>query len=153
MRETYAQNYERMTEGKDRLMLFAGDQKVEHMNDDFYGENVPKDDADPEHLFRIASRARIGAFAAQLGLIARYGADYNKVPYVVKLNSKTHVIKTQQRDPFSNQWIDVEQVVEFKKRAALTCAGWATPFIPVQNLRGSFSGRLHRSFIKLTGMD
>jgi DhnA family fructose-bisphosphate aldolase class Ia len=37
---------------------------------------------------RIASRAQIGVFATQLGLIARYGMDYPEVLYLVKLNSK-----------------------------------------------------------------
>lgn len=41
-------------------MLFAGDQKVEHLNDDFFGPEVPEDDADPEHLFRIAAQSKIG---------------------------------------------------------------------------------------------
>jgi len=136
MKEEYERNYETITKGRERLMLFAGDQKVEHMNDDFYGEKVPADDADPEHLFRIASGAKIGAFATQLGLIARYGADYAKVPYIVKLNSKTHLIKTSQRDPFSNQWIDVEQVVEFKKESGLDICGVGYTIYPGSEFEG-----------------
>jgi fructose-bisphosphate aldolase (EC 4.1.2.13) len=45
------------------------------------------------------------------------------VPYLVKLNSKTKLVKTAQKDPFSNQWIDVEQVVEFKKNSGLKILG------------------------------
>ena len=123
MRETYINNYMEMTRGTGRLMLFAGDQKVEHLNDDFYGEGVPEDDADPEHLFRIASRAKIGIFASQLGLIARYGMDYRDVPYLVKINSKTNLIETEQADPFSNLWYDVDQVVEFKENSGLNILG------------------------------
>ena len=48
------------------LCFFAGDQKVEHMNDDFYGDGIAPDDANPEHMFEIASRASIGVFATQL---------------------------------------------------------------------------------------
>src|SRR5690606_25927528 len=117
MRETYIDNYMEITRGTGRLMLFAGDQKVEHLNDDFYGEGIPEDDADPEHLFRIASRSKIGVFATQLGLIARYGMDYRDVPYLVKINSKTNLVKTAQADPFSNLWYDVDQVVEFKENS------------------------------------
>lgn len=123
MRETYINNYMEMTRGTGRLMLFAGDQKVEHLNDDFYGEGVPEDDADPEHLFRIASRSKIGIFASQLGLIARYGMDYKDVPYLVKINSKTNLIETEQADPFSNLWYDVDQVVEFKENSGLKILG------------------------------
>jgi fructose-bisphosphate aldolase/6-deoxy-5-ketofructose 1-phosphate synthase len=123
MRETYIDNYMEITRGTGRLMLFAGDQKVEHLNDDFYGEGIPEDDADPEHLFRIASRSKIGVFATQLGLIARYGMDYRDVPYLVKINSKTNLVKTAQADPFSNLWYDVEQVVEFKENSGFKILG------------------------------
>ena len=111
----YVENYVNLTRGTGKLMLFAGDQKVEHLNKDFYGENISPDDANPEHLFRIASRAKICVFATQLGLIARYGRDYPDVPYLVKLNSKTNLVKTEQDDPISTQWYTVQQVVDFKK--------------------------------------
>jgi len=123
MRDIYVKNYMEITKGTGRLMLFAGDQKVEHLNDDFYGEGVPEDDADPEHLFRIASQGKIGVFASQLGLIARYGMDYRDVPYLVKLNSKTNLIETEQADPFSNLWYDVDQIVEFKENSGLNILG------------------------------
>jgi fructose-bisphosphate aldolase / 6-deoxy-5-ketofructose 1-phosphate synthase len=123
MRETYVKNYIEITKGSGRLMLFAGDQKVEHLNDDFYGEGVPEDDADPEHLFKIASKAKIGVFAAQLGLIARYGMDYKDVPYLVKVNSKTNLVETSQADPFSNLWYDMDQVVQFKENSGLNILG------------------------------
>jgi fructose-bisphosphate aldolase/6-deoxy-5-ketofructose 1-phosphate synthase len=104
-------------------MLFAGDQKVEHLNDDFYGPGIHPDDSEPEHLFRIASRARIGVFATQMGLISRYGKDYKTVPYLVKLNSKTHLVKTEQRDPVSSAWYTIPQVVKFKKQTGLSIIG------------------------------
>jgi len=119
----YINNYTEITKGSGRLMLFAGDQKVEHLNKDFYGEGISPDDADPEHLFKIASMGKIGVFATQLGLIARYGMDYSNVPYLVKLNSKTDIVKESEMDPFSNQWIDVNQVVEFKKESGLKIVG------------------------------
>ena len=114
-RTAYLENFSMMTRGTGRLMLFAGDQKVEHLNDDFYGPGIHPDDSEPEHLFRIASRAKIGVFAAQMGLIARFGMDYSTVPYLVKLNSKTHLVKTEQRDPVSSAWYTIPQVVNFKK--------------------------------------
>jgi fructose-bisphosphate aldolase/6-deoxy-5-ketofructose 1-phosphate synthase len=123
MRETYVKNYMEITRDSGKLMLFAGDQKVEHLNDDFYGEGVPEDDADPEHLFKIASKAKIGVFAAQLGLIARYGMDYKDVPYLVKVNSKTNIVETSQAEPFSNLWYDIDQVVQFKENSGLNILG------------------------------
>jgi DhnA family fructose-bisphosphate aldolase class Ia len=119
VRENYIKNYLAITRRSGRLMLFAGDQKVEHLNNDFYGEGIHPDDGDPEHLFRIASQANIGVFATQLGLIARYGNSYADVPYLVKLNSKTNLVKTSQSDPFSNQWLEVQQVVDFRDNSGL----------------------------------
>ncbi|HIH75099.1 MAG TPA: aldolase [Methanosarcina sp.] len=123
MHDTYVKNYMEITKGSGRLMLFAGDQKVEHLNDDFFGPGVPEDDADPEHLFRIAAQAKIGVFAIQLGLIARYGMDYRDIPYLIKVNSKTHLVETAQADPFSNLWYDVDQVAEFKENSGLNILG------------------------------
>ena len=119
----YLDNYDEITLGSGRLMLFAGDQKIEHLNDDFYGEGIAADDADPEHLFKIASQAEIGVFATQLGLVSLYGNDYPDIPYLVKLNSKTNLVKTAQQDPVSTQMIDVSQVVEFKKNTGLNILG------------------------------
>ncbi|MBP9814564.1 aldolase [Candidatus Woesebacteria bacterium] len=123
MQSTFEQNMELATHGTGRLMLFAGDQKVEHMNGDFYGEGIHADDADGEHLFKIASTARVGVFATQLGLIARYGHDYMKIPYLVKLNSKTNLVKATQMDPRSQSWYTVDDVVKFKEQSGLNILG------------------------------
>ena len=114
-RQRYLENYGKITKGSGRLMLFAGDQKAEHLNDDFFGPGIDPEDNDPEHLFQIAARANIGVFATQMGLIARYGMDYRGVPYLVKLNSKTNLVKTSQAEPDSPQWIDVSQVVRLQR--------------------------------------
>ncbi len=122
-RDEYVKNYLEATKESGRLMLFAGDQKVEHMNDDFFGSDNHMDDADPEHLFKIASRANIGVFATQLGLISLYGNDYKDVPYLVKVNSKTHLVKNDQQDPLSQSLWDIEQIVEFKQNSGLKILG------------------------------
>jgi len=123
MHATYEKNYRTLTHDTGRLMLFAGDQKVEHLNNDFYGEGISPEDNDPEHMFRIASSAKIGVYATQLGMIARYGQSYTEVPYLVKLNSKSNLVKTAQADPMSAAWFDVEQVVEFKENSGLKILG------------------------------
>jgi len=119
----YLNNYDDITLGSDRLMLYAGDQKIEHLNKDFYGAGIAADDNDPEHLFKIADTAEIGVFATQMGLISTYGGDYPEVPYLVKLNSKTNLVKTAQRDPISVQMVDVDQVAAFKQRSGLNILG------------------------------
>ncbi len=122
-RHKYLENYLKITRGSGRLMLFAGDQKVEHLNDDFFGPGIDLQDADPEHLFRIAAGAKVGVFATQPGLIARYGMDYPDVPYLVKLNSKTGLVKTSQAEPRSLQWIDLEQISDFSESSGLHILG------------------------------
>jgi len=122
-RNRYIENYRAITKDSGRLMLFAGDQKVEHLNDDFFGKGIDPLDNDPQHLFRIASSAKIGVFATQLGLIARYGMDYQDIPYLVKLNSKTSLVKTSQSEPLSSQWIDIDQVADFRDDSGLSILG------------------------------
>ena len=123
MRDVYLANYNLITQGSGRLMLFAGDQKMEHLNDDFYGEGIPADDGDPEHLFRIASHGKVGVFAAQLGLITRYAMDYPEIPYLVKMNSKTHLVGVSQKDPVSHQLWSVGQLVDICAENDIKIAG------------------------------
>jgi len=123
VRDTYINNYRILTGNVGRVMLMAGDQKVEHLNDDFVGPGVSPEDANPEHLFRIAGKARIGVFAAHLGLIARYGEDYPDMPYLVKLNGKTNLLKADQRDPVSHQWQSMEQLDRFREQSGLKIVG------------------------------
>lgn len=114
-RDTYIDNYMAATRGSGRLMLFACDQKIEHLNDDFYGEGIHIDDADPEHLFRIGSQGLCGVLAGQRGLIASYAADYPDINYLVKMNSKTHLVKTEQDDPYSPQLYDMQAIAELRE--------------------------------------
>lgn len=95
-----------------KLFLFAGDQKIEHLLA-----------TDPEHLFKIASQASIDAFATQLGLISHYGRDYSNIDYVVKLNSKTNLVTTQQKDPLSLALHSVADVVQFANQTKLSIVG------------------------------
>jgi fructose-bisphosphate aldolase/6-deoxy-5-ketofructose 1-phosphate synthase len=123
MKERYIRNYMEATKGSGNLFLFAGDQKVEHMNDDYFGQGISPENAHPEHMFRIAAAARIGAFASQLGLIARYAPFYPNIPYIVKLNSKSHAVPVEQAEAISRQWIDMEQVEQFRISSGLNIVG------------------------------
>jgi DhnA family fructose-bisphosphate aldolase class Ia len=114
-REDYIDNYMAATRGTGRLMLFACDQKIEHLNKDFYGEGIDISDGDPEHLFQIASQGTIGVMAAQRGLVARYAADYPDINYLVKMNSKTNLVKTSQKDPYSPQLYDIEAILAMRE--------------------------------------
>ncbi len=121
--EIYIKNLELVTHGGERLMLFAGDQKIEHLNDDFASPDASMEDQDPEHLFKIASQAKISCFASQLELIARYGKDYPNIPYVIKLNSKSDLVKVEDQDPISLSLVTMEQVKRFKEGNELNIVG------------------------------
>ncbi len=139
-KELFIDNLNTITRSKDRLFLFAADQKIEHLNEDFHGEDIHPDAADPEHLFRIAQQGNIGAFATQFGLIERYGKQYPNIDYIVKLNSKTNIIKQRprslfwdsltnvanilyNRDPISNKLWSVDDVIALKKTSGLSIRG------------------------------
>lgn len=87
--DIYVKNYIEMTKGSGKVVMFVCDQKLEHLNDAFVGPGISEQDADPEHMFRIASQSVIGCMAAQPGLIAKYGYTYPDIPYLVKINSTT----------------------------------------------------------------
>jgi len=112
MRESYIDNFLAATRNSGRLMLFACDQKIEHLNEDFFGEGIDPADAEPEHLFRIGDQGVVGVLAGQRGLIAAYAADYPDINYLVKMNSKTHLVKTSQDDPYSPQLYDINVVAD-----------------------------------------
>jgi class I fructose-bisphosphate aldolase len=114
-RATYIDNYMKATRGTGRLMLFACDQKIEHMNKDFYGEGIDPADADPEHLFQIGRDGVIGVLAGQRGLVAQYAADYADINYLIKMNSKTNLVSTKQEDPYSPQLTDLEAVLQLRE--------------------------------------
>jgi fructose-bisphosphate aldolase/6-deoxy-5-ketofructose 1-phosphate synthase len=121
-RREYLKNLSTATAGSGSLFLFAGDQKVEHLNADFVGRGIAAADASPEHLFQIAAASPIGVFATNLGLIAQYGAAYPKVPYLVKLNGRTNLYKNLD-ELVSPAWLDVADVVDFKRQSGLNILG------------------------------
>ena len=57
--DTYLENLMAATCGTGFMNLFACDQKIEHLNDDFYdgGNSIPLSSNDPGHLFEIGAQA------------------------------------------------------------------------------------------------
>ncbi len=119
----YIDNYQKITLQTGRLFLFACDQKIEHLNKDFYGTSINNDASSPEHVFSIAQQGRIGAFATHLGLIARYAQEYPDINYIVKLNGKTDLVSEEQRDPVSTCLWTVQDVVKFRQETSLNICG------------------------------
>lgn len=114
MRDTYIENYMKATRGTGRLMLFACDQKIEHLNKDFYGEGIDPADMNPDHFFKIGSQGVCGVLAGQRGLVAQYAADYPDINYLIKMNSKTNLVGVKQDDPYSPQLTDIDAVLAMR---------------------------------------
>ncbi len=116
----YLRNYRLLTNGSGNLLLIAGDQKVEHLNADFFGPGIAPEDKNPEHLFKIASASKGGVLATHLGFISRYGRDYRSLPYIVKLNGKTNLGAGEKNS--NKVWWTVEDIIKFKKQSGLNIA-------------------------------
>lgn len=116
----YLKNYRQLTNNSGNLLLIAGDQKVEHLNDDFYGSGIAAADKNPEHLFKITAASRGGVLATHLGLISRYGRDYRSLPYIVKINGKTNLGAGEKNS--SKLWWTVDDIIKFKKQSGLKIA-------------------------------
>jgi len=121
-RNTYRKNYEQLTNRSGRLLLIAGDQKIEHLNDDFYGAGIDLGDKSPEHLFKIAAAFPGGVLAIHPGLLSRYGQDYPQIPYLLKLNGKTNIGGLEEKNSSHLFW-SVADVVRFSKNNGLKIVG------------------------------
>jgi len=121
--ESYVQNYKAITRNTGNLMLFACDQKIEHLNEDFSGPNVHPDAQNPKHIFEIASEGTIGALATHVGLISRYAKEYPTINFIAKLNGKTNIIPTEDKDPLSKQLWSVDDVVSLKNQSGINICG------------------------------
>ncbi len=121
--DTFIKNYNAITRNTNRLFLFSCDHKIEHLNNDFYGDNISPQALHPEHLFRIASQGNVGAMATHLGLLARYAHHYPQVHYIAKLNATTNLVSQNEEDPKSALLWSVDDVVDFKNNSKLLVAG------------------------------
>jgi DhnA family fructose-bisphosphate aldolase class Ia len=119
----YSENFTSITRGSGRIFMFAADQKIEHLNYDFYGPGIDATVNDPEHIFRIAQDGSIGALAVHAGLIARYGRAYNTINYIVKLNGKTSLTPAQGSGPMSALMWDIQDVLYLANENNLKICG------------------------------
>lgn len=90
---------------KDRALILAYDQGMEHGPTDFNALNV-----DPEHFFRIAHEGRYSAAAVLPGVAEKYYAGaYRDIPLIVKLNASTKLAKI---NPISKQICSVDRAIK-----------------------------------------
>lgn len=121
-RSTYLRNLKTATQGSGRLFLFAGDQKVEHLNNDFFGPGIAHADASPEHLFEIAAAVPGAVLAAHIGLLSRYGQDYKKLPFILKVNGKSP-LDLKMDDAYSGAWLGMDEIIRFTQQSKLSIVG------------------------------
>lgn len=104
----FEKRYKTITKDTERLFIFAADQKMEHLNKDFFGPGLLEEINTPKHVFSIAQKSPIGCFATHLGLITRYGSEYSEIPYIAKLDGKTSLNKGE---PYSQQMWTVDDAL------------------------------------------
>ncbi len=121
-RSEYRNNYKLATGGTGKMLLIAGDQKIEHLNDDFFGPQISKEDSSPEHLFKIANATKGAVLATHFGLVSRYGEQYKNIPYIIKINGKTNIGPNDEKDS-SDCWLKINDIVNFKKQSNLNVVG------------------------------
>ncbi len=119
-RALYRTNWQLLTKKTGRLLLLAGDQRIEHLNEDFFGPEIDAADNNPEHLLTIANKSEIGAVAVHYGLASRYGETYRRINYVIKLNGKTNLLPG---DSDSRLLATVDQAIELSKQAGFRLTG------------------------------
>lgn len=120
-KKEYEKNYRNLTNNSGNLLLIAGDQKVEHLNGDFFGPGISLEDASPKHLFDITANSHGGALATHLGFISRYGNDYPELPYIIKINGKSNLGINEEKDS-SPLWWEIEDIIKFKNDSGLKIA-------------------------------
>lgn len=92
---------------KDRSIILAYDQGIEHGPTDFNQKNV-----DPSIIMEIAEKGRFNGLVFQKGLAEKY---YNgKVPLILKVQGKTNIFKGE---PLSRQNCSVEYAVSLGAKA------------------------------------
>lgn len=123
MSTQYLHHFKQATFPNNTMLMLAGDQKVEHLNDDYFGDAIDLADVDPSHLFTIAAKTHCTCMATQLGMIARYGHLAPNTPYIVKLNSKTNAITPGIMDPLSTRWYSIDDVISLKRSTCDTIVG------------------------------
>ncbi|KXK09033.1 MAG: Fructose-bisphosphate aldolase class 1 [Microgenomates bacterium OLB22] len=123
MSTQFVHHFKLATFPNNTMLMLAGDQKVEHLNDDYFGDGIPLADSDPHHLFMIAAKTHCTCMATQLGMIARYGHLAPHTPYVVKINSKTNAITPGVIDPLSTKWYTIDDVVDLKRSSHASIVG------------------------------
>lgn len=105
--------------------LFAVDHKIEHLNADFYGPSIPESSNNIKNIFKIAQQGGSDALVTHLGLINQWGPEFPDLNYVVKLNGKTNLISTKNKEPISRALWTVENVTTLQKQSGLNICGVA----------------------------
>ncbi len=125
-KKKYQKNFMQLTHNdpQERCFIFAADQRLEHLYDDFHGTEIPHAVGDPEHIFQIAQEAPISALATHFGLIARYAPDFPNIPYIVKMNGKSNLINPELQDPYSSLLFSLETVLESDSSINLVGLGY-----------------------------
>jgi fructose-bisphosphate aldolase/6-deoxy-5-ketofructose 1-phosphate synthase len=105
--------------------LFAVDHKIEHLHADFHGTAIAESASNTKNIFEIAQKGGADCLLTHLGLINQWGSEYPDLNYIIKMNGKTNLISTKNREPLSRALWTVEQVAQFQEHSNLKICGVA----------------------------
>jgi len=88
-----------MLNKKNKILLLAYDQGLEHGPVDFNGQNI-----NPDYILDIGQKANFDGVILQKGLAEKYW--HNQLPLIIKLNGKTRL---RQGEPISTQICSVQE--------------------------------------------
>lgn len=123
-KEQYLKNKEIFTKNN-HPFLFAVDHKIEHLNADFHGVKIPETTNNIENVFKIAQQGGSDALITHLGLINQWGPEFPDLNYVVKLNGKTNLVGTKNKEPLSRSLWTVQNIAKLQKQSNLNICGVA----------------------------
>jgi len=101
-------------------ICFSIADKLTHLNELFYNDDIPEECNFPGHLFTVSRHKAVTAMITHLGLISRYAKEHPDITYIVQLNGNTVLTADE---PIAKTLHSVRDVVQFKKETNCTIAG------------------------------
>ncbi len=115
--DEYIKNINYLTSHK---ACFSIADKLTHLNELFYSDDIPQECNHPGHLFSVSQHPAVTAMITHLGLISRYAKEYSDITYIVQLNGNTVLTADE---PIAKTLHSVRDVVQFKEQTGCNIIG------------------------------
>ena len=116
--EIYTTNWQTLTAQTGFLFFLAGDQRLEHQDNDLKQNVTILESWYPSHMFRIALKSNI-PLATHYGFVAQYGTQFPTIPYIIKMTGTTNIVSPEQQDPLSTPLATIDDIITLQKNTQL----------------------------------